>query len=254
MRKFFSIALASLLIVSSLASCGSTETETSSGSSGSEAAEVKRAAETTEAETEEETTEEETTEAETEEETTEADTDDDDEISDDELEITTIAMPELVPDDAAEGDFIGKWEASKMIADGIYMEDFMGIPLGVMMQLEIKDDYTAVVASTLEDTDVESMTWEYTDNGISILDENGEATSCIIMNGELVLYGEEDGAEEQVYFTKVDEFTQMSEEELQALMEEAFGSLAEDIDVPDTDTEVEDDDTDVEEEITDTAE
>ena len=58
MRKFFSIAIASLLIVSSFASCGSTDTETSSSSEAAPAVtEAKEEAETTEAETEEETTE-----------------------------------------------------------------------------------------------------------------------------------------------------------------------------------------------------
>ena len=241
MRKFFSIAIASLLIVSSFASCGeNSESSTSSASSSESAAVTEAEEETAAAEAEEETTTEEaaTTAADEEESATtttseessdsaETTTSSADSLED--FEITTIEMPEIKPDAVAEADFVGKWECTKLIVEGIEQDNFMGIPLSVMFQIEIKEDHTANMASSLADeTESDNMTWEYSDNKIILTDISNETTDCVISGGELILA--EEVQQEQVYFKKVDEFTKMSDEELQALMDEAIGQMGIEID------------------------
>ncbi|MBR0142166.1 MAG: hypothetical protein IJM19_07970 [Ruminococcus sp.] len=235
MRKFFSIAVASLLIVSSFASCGSSETETASSSSSSKVADDAAQEEVTEEETTEEETEEETTEEATEEETTESE-----EVAEEETtttaadgeEATTLAgLPEIVPDTVAETDFAGKWECVRLVSsdgtpEGTFDSDSLGVSIPALMQVEINADYTAAATSSFDSADADSsMTWTYTENTISLLDSEGESIEGVIQGGELVIYDDE----MQLYLKKVDEFTEVSEEDVEKFFMDMLGSMGVDL-------------------------
>ena len=223
MKKFFSIAIASFLIVSSFASCRSSETETAPSSSSSKVVDDAVQEETTE-EVTEEATEEETEEA-TEEETTESKEDSEEETTaaDGEEATTVFELPELIPDDAVETDFVGKWECEKFFApDGEYTEDFMGIPMCVFMQMEIKEDNTASAHSIFDGDDEEySMTWTYDSNVVSFVNEDGDTTNCVMQGDNLVIYDDE----MQMYLKKVDTFTEISDEEMEKILTDMAANL-----------------------------
>ena len=236
MRKFFSIAVASLLIVSSFASCGGKTTEeTASSSSSSKVADDAAQEEVTEEETTEEETEEETTEEATEEETTESEEATEEETTTtaaDGEEATTLAgLPEIVPDTVAETDFAGKWECVRLVSsdgtpEGTFDSDSLGVSIPALMQVEINADYTAAATSSFDSADADSsMTWTYTENTISLLDSEGESIEGVIQNGELVIYDNE----MQLYLKKVDEFTEVSEEDVEKFFMDMLGSMGVDL-------------------------
>ena len=238
MRKFFSIAVASLLIVSSFASCGGKTTEeTASSSSSSKVADDAAQEEVTEEETTEEETEAETTEEATEETTTESEEATEEETTatttaaDGEEETTLAGLPEVVPDEVAETDFAGKWECVRLVSsdgtpEGTFDSDSLGVSIPALMQVEINADYTAAATSSFDSTDADSsMTWTYTENTISLLDSEGESIEGVIQNGELVIYDDE----MQLYLKKVDEFTKVSEEDVEKFFMDMLGSMGVDL-------------------------
>ena len=202
MRKFLSIAVASLLIAASFASCGSSETENTSSASSqvSDSAEKKKSAEE-ETPTEEITAEEisENTDSQEETETSAAD-----DIPEPET------LPEIVPDEAAETDFIGKWECSKMATEYGDTEEYAGVSIAKMIQFEVLSDNTAEMTSFMLDPNDEtgSFTWEYSDNILILTNSEGNHDgNCAFQNGELIVFDEENDL--QIY----DDFTPMSQEE-----------------------------------------
>ena len=216
MRKFLSIAVASLLIAASFASCGSSETENTSSASSqvSDSAEKKKSAEE-ETSTEEITAEEISENTDSQEEQTDAPEEDfetETSAADDIPEPETL--PEIVPDEAAETDFIGKWECSKMATEYGDTEEYAGVSIAKMIQFEVLSDNTAEMTSFMLDPNDEkgSLTWEYSGNILILTNSEGNHDgSCAIQNGELIVFDEENSM--QIYFTKVDDFTPMSQEE-----------------------------------------
>ena len=168
MRKFLSIAVASLLIAASFASCGSSGTENTSSASSqvSDSAEKKKSAEE-ETPTEEITAEEISENTDSQEEQTDApeeNSETETSAADDIPEPETL--PEIVPDEAAETDFIGKWECSKMATEYGDTEEYAGVSIAKMIQFEVFSDNTAKMSSFIVDPNDEkgSLTWEYSDN------------------------------------------------------------------------------------------
>ncbi|MBR1591503.1 MAG: hypothetical protein IJ666_00615 [Ruminococcus sp.] len=240
MKKLISLLAVSVIIASCFAGCGDTgtsETELSSSSS----------SQTDEETAEEETTEEETTEEVTEEETTAEVTEE--ELSDEEEEIPeieTVPMPEYNPDDAAEDDFVGNWECTKMLSAGqfghIIEGDLYGIPLNVVAQIIINDDNTGVLSSGLEGSEdaATKFTWEFADKRLNLTiddeDEEIENMFLYMQDGDLIMSSDAD--EELVYFQKVDQLTYFTEEDLYKAMGIDPADIVADVEGEDTeDTE-----------------
>ncbi|MBR0142165.1 MAG: hypothetical protein IJM19_07965 [Ruminococcus sp.] len=126
----------------------------------------------------------------------------------------TEALPELSADTAAETDFVGKWECSKLVSTVGTETGYADVPISKMIQFEVNDDKTAKVSSFMVSPDDEAgrLTWEYSDNTLILTDTDGNPyDNCIIQDGELVMFDDEDFM--QMYFKKVDEFTPMTKEE-----------------------------------------
>ncbi|MDE6092747.1 MAG: hypothetical protein K2G14_06585, partial [Ruminococcus sp.] len=86
----------------------------------------------------------------------------------------------------------------------------MGIPVYAVFQLDIKDDNTASMADTFdESSDSESAItyiWSMvSDTEMEIVNENGD-TMLLTIDGDY-LVGTEEGFDEQIYLVKVDKFT-----------------------------------------------
>ncbi|MDE5584111.1 MAG: hypothetical protein K2J08_10460 [Ruminococcus sp.] len=198
MKKLLALLVACTAITCSFASCGEKEEDSASDS-------LVISDESSEESSEEEETTEESTE-EIEEDTTEA------------VEKTTYQYIE----DGDPTPFLGKWECEKMVIDGNEMTELMGIPVYVVFQLEIKDDFTAVMAeSATEMIDAESAityTWGIiSDTEIEIVNETGDSM-LLTLDGDY-LVGTEEGYEEQIYLTNVDEFTPFDMEEFMNSLE-----------------------------------
>lgn len=246
MKKLLSIAVASLLIAGTFASCGETETsesktsESSSSSSSSSEADSSVSEESEEETTAEETSEEATTESE---ETTEASSEESASTSEsatssesETVEVATVAAPEYKPDTVAETDFVGKWECVKMFSMGQFIEDSLyGIPLNVFVQITVNEDHTGLVGSGMAGSEESSVgfKWEFADNRVNITIEDEEAGMenggyFYFQDGEFIM--STDDSDELVYFKKVDEFKTMTEEELMSAMgiePEAFSDESE---------------------------
>ncbi|HBB71899.1 MAG TPA: hypothetical protein DCZ71_04755, partial [Ruminococcus sp.] len=135
-----------------------------------------------------------------------------------------IEAPEFNPKaDAAEEEFIGKWEAECIVAEGTAYSSIFGIPVSAMVRFEIEAGGTGkILTDAGEDEDAEEATtfsWTYGDgklHAVFTADEDGETdepADIYISDGKMVMVQTEDGEESQVFLKKVDEFTKFDWEE-----------------------------------------
>ncbi len=113
---------------------------------------------------------------------------------------------------SSEDAFVGKWECKEMNMEGMTISDeFMGIPVAVMAQMELKDDKTGTVSSVGEEA--ESFEWEVKDDDTIIATLDGEEVE-FKKDGDLITM-EIDGA--KTVLTKVDKFTEFDASALEDL-------------------------------------
>lgn len=112
-------------------------------------------------------------------------------------------------------DFEGKWECKSMSMGGKTIEDnFMGIPLGAMFQMEINSDGTGVLKSGMgddgedEDSGPQEFTWKEKDGKLVLTakNEDGKDEDIELEYEDEELTMEMEG--ETVVFGKVDKFTE----------------------------------------------
>lgn len=246
MKKNIAIAVAALLATACFTGCGAADTTTSDTAS---------VAETTEAVTEEATEEaaEEATEEETEaedstegEDSTEAGTEESTDISIEDLGLaSSVDAPEYNPQDAAEADFVGKWEGYCIVEGENAYDNVFGVPVSAMLHFEIKADGTGTFGTGLisddEENEEKPFKWTYTDNSITFeFEDTDESTpaSALISDGYLVIPEEEGDEENYVFLSKVDKFTEFNIEDLYNSM--GLGDLASEFSAGE-DTETSDD-------------
>ena len=220
MKKNIAIAVAALLATVCFTGCG-TDTEKTSEPA-STVAEVTEAPTEAEAEEATEAAEEETKadekDAKDTENGTEAGEESDSLIDEDALSaiMGTVDVPEYKPEDAAEEDFVGKWEGDCIVGDGTAYNSVFGIPVSAMMRFEINADGTGVMSSDMGDDsgadENQTFKWTYADNAISFafdnFDEDDEAPASAVISGGQLVISETDGEEDAyVYFKKVTEFS-----------------------------------------------
>ncbi|MDE6091536.1 MAG: hypothetical protein K2G14_00385 [Ruminococcus sp.] len=194
MKKLLALLVVCTAMTCVFASCGNDEKDESSVSNDTSVSD-ESSEETTEPVTEEETEEvtEETIEEETEEEP-EEDTEED-------TEKTTREYLE----DADATAFLGKWECESMVIDGEELTDFMGVPIYVMFQFDIKEDGTATTAET-ELADAVEYTWGMiSETEMEIVSDDGTALTFTFEGDKLA--GRDDESDDVIYLIKVDEFT-----------------------------------------------
>lgn len=115
---------------------------------------------------------------------------------------------------------IGKWETARIINDGTEISDLMGIPIGAVIQIEIKENGEAEYGSLLlTDTEKEACSWIVaSDTSIEITDIVGPL-EFELKDG--MLYSVEHGTSEY-YFVKVDKFTEFEMEKWESELRQSF--------------------------------
>lgn len=179
MKKLFAFLMACTAMTCAFGSCGEKK-EASSVSESSSVAEV------TASETESESTSEGNTE-----------------------QIETVTQPETHEylEDADKTSFVGKWECSKLVANGEEIEELQGIPAYAVFQYDILEDGNVALPDFLTEAgDTENQTtykWGIiSETEIEITGSNGSAVVYKLENGQLTNI---DNTEE-IYLDKVDEF------------------------------------------------
>lgn len=134
----------------------------------------------------------------------------------------------------ADSTFVGKWEAEKIVQDGHEYTDFLGIPVAVMMQFDLKEDGTCILdemlASQSDKAEDIKGTWKSDGDKVTIKVERPASESSDKENGsneleleykdgKLQAIEEEDGKKVEYYLIKVDKFTEYD-------LESAFGGLS----------------------------
>lgn len=106
----------------------------------------------------------------------------------------------------SEDDFVGKWECKEMKTEGMTItDDFMGIPVAAMFQIEFKDDKTGT-AMTMGEA---SEDFEWTADGDTLSAEIDGDTTKFKKDGDTITISEDmDGSEATIKLKKVDEFTE----------------------------------------------
>lgn len=103
--------------------------------------------------------------------------------------------------------FIGKWECSKLVANGEELTELGGLPIYAVFQYGVNEDGTVELPESLmeisDPEDSVTYTWgAISDNEIEILSSSGVSIIYVLENGQLVNI---DNGEE-IYLDKVDEF------------------------------------------------
>lgn len=106
----------------------------------------------------------------------------------------------------AEDEFVGKWECTEMKAEGVTItDDFQGIPIGTMIQMEFKDDKTGTITAMGEES--QDFTWTV-DGDVVSADIDGEKTEIKKEDDLIVMTEDLEGSDATVKLKKVDEFTE----------------------------------------------
>lgn len=123
--------------------------------------------------------------------------------------VEILAQPETHEyiEDADKTPFVGKWECSKLAANGEELTELKGIPAYAVFQYDIMEDGTVALAESLmEIADPEDMvdyTWGVvSETEIEIVGSNDSAILFTLKNGQLVNIDDS----EEIYLDKVDEF------------------------------------------------
>lgn len=232
MKKITAFLLSCIMIGCTFTACGKDNDDDDSS------AKKTSSSESTEDSTEMTTSKKKTTEASTEDKkTTEASTE-----ASSENKKTTEAKTEASTEDQGgsnqggnlETIVIGKWEASKMVAQGQEMTEFMGIPMHALMHIDIQPNGKCILTSPMsEEEESQNGTWKISGNNkvvIDFPDEDGESDSEEFQykDGALVASETEDGETVEVYLKKVDKFSEFDLEKWQQEMQNAFGGMAQD--------------------------
>lgn len=115
--------------------------------------------------------------------------------------------------------FEGKWECESMNMGGMTIEgEFFGIPIGVMMQIEIKAGGEGIsYENDNGNTTEEKFTWKSDGSKITIAQE-GEEIEFELKDGKLVASYTEEGQTVSVTLKSVDKFTEFTEEDASKLL------------------------------------
>lgn len=108
--------------------------------------------------------------------------------------------------------FVGKWEGAEMTMYGQTFTDMLGIPLAVVIQMEVNADGTITIHS-YEDED-QTAKWGSNSDGTMTMVSDDESIVCSLDGKYLVMSETEDGVTVEVKLVKVDKFTEMTEEEM----------------------------------------
>lgn len=113
------------------------------------------------------------------------------------------------------GDFEGKWECESMNLGGMTITDsFFGIPVGIMMQLEIKADGKGIQYEYDNgETKENSFKWEADGKNLTIK-QGGDEIEFKLKDDKLVAEYTEDGQTVSVTLKKVKSFTEFDADEL----------------------------------------
>lgn len=228
MKKIMAFLLGCTMIGCTFTACGKDNDDDDSS------AKSTSSSESTEDSSEKESAEKKTTEASADnEKTTEASTE-----ASSEAKTTTDAKTEAPTEDnggSSEGgnletDVIGKWEASKMVAQGMEMTEFMGLPMHALMHIEIQPNGKCSVASPIDEEESQNGTWKISGKdtvSIDFPDENGEsdAQEFKYKNGTLVASETENGETVEIHLKKVDKFSEFDLEKWQQDMQNSLGGM-----------------------------
>lgn len=123
--------------------------------------------------------------------------------------VEILAQPETHEyiEDIDKTPFVGKWECSKLAANGEELTELKGIPAYAVFQYDIMEDGTVALAESLmEIADPEDMvdyTWGVvSETEIEIVGSNDSAILFTLENGQLVNIDDS----EEIYLDKVNEF------------------------------------------------
>lgn len=139
---------------------------------------------------------------------------------------TTTAATTAAAENKAEGDadisnYLGKWECKEIVIDGEKSDNFYGMDAFALFQIELLEDGKGNFFSFLEFKEKYEFTeieWELTDDGnIKLIDEEfsdeEDDFDMSLKNGKLVMDMSDDESEFVAYLEKVNEFSEIPEDE-----------------------------------------
>lgn len=201
MKKLLALLVACTTMTCAFVSCGEDEKDESSVSKESSVSEESSEETTTETSAEEETTEEETTVSEAEDET-DAGTEED----------TEITTHEYIDADATA--FLGKWQCVKAVVDGEEVNNIDRIPLYVW-QMDFQEDGKVLFGDFMSENIDVDYTWHMISDKEIEIDDNLGDVLLLTAEGDYLINAE-DG--EELYFSKVDEFTAFGDADMTAFL------------------------------------
>lgn len=138
--------------------------------------------------------------------------------------ILTLAIACLCLVGCGGGDFEGKWELEELTMSGMTLTDnFFGMPVAVMMQLEVKADGKGVqYANSSGNTKETECTWK-ADGKTMKWTRESTVIEFKLKDGKLVAEYSEDGQTASVTLKKVSKFTEFTKEDAKDAVGGLFG-------------------------------
>ena len=123
--------------------------------------------------------------------------------------------------DADVSDYLGKWECKEIVIDGEKSDNFYGMDAFALFQIELLEDGKANFFSSLEfkeEYEFTEIEWELTDDGnIKLIDEEfsdeEDDFDMSLKDGKLVMDMSDDESDFVAYLEKVNEFSEIPEDE-----------------------------------------
>lgn len=119
--------------------------------------------------------------------------------------------------------FVGKWECSKLVANGQELEELQGLPAYAVFQYDFLEDGTVKLPDSLmavSDTE-DNITYQWgiiSETEVEVTGSNDSSVVYTLDNGQLVNIS----GNEEIYLEKVDEFTEF---DFQAYYDEIMSSM-----------------------------
>ena len=112
-------------------------------------------------------------------------------------------------DKKSSSDFLGKWECQYVSTNNVKMEQFMGVPISAIAQLEVKNDGTYSITSAVASMNTYNSTgsWKAVDSDTIEFNMNNNKGVCDLKGGQLVMNRTESGFTVEMAFSRVTEFS-----------------------------------------------
>lgn len=106
--------------------------------------------------------------------------------------------------------FVGKWECEKIVIDGKETTEESGTPVRLCYHIELREDGSVDFDGTVAEPVASEIKWRRLTNSteIEMFSNSDDDSFVAVLDGDYLIINDDEDSYTQLYFIKVDEFTQ----------------------------------------------